>query len=181
MVKQPNNQAYEFENTDESAEFTKEVAIQKLQEGKKIAHRYFLDYEYIKLYKGMVVDEKGYEQGTIAEYFANLNTAFNDSWTIFKKNRRMTQIQINVNSPICAEMHNYFYKNIAYLRKKRKWTQSKLARELNITRCRLSAWEENRSNPQLMTLVRLSLYFEISMLDIVTKDLQSTSTIAINK
>jgi hypothetical protein len=85
MAKHKNNEVYEFDKTDTSEEFTKEVAIQKLHEGKKIAHRYFMDYEYIKLHKGKVVDENGYEHGTIAEYFATLNTAFYDSWTIFKQ------------------------------------------------------------------------------------------------
>jgi anti-sigma factor ChrR (cupin superfamily) len=85
MAKQTNNQVVEFENIDNSVEFTKEVAIQKLHEGKKVAHRYFMNYEYIKLHKGIVVDENGYEHGTIAQYFAIINTAFNDSWIIFKK------------------------------------------------------------------------------------------------
>lgn len=85
MAKQKTNEVYEFDKTDASDEFTKDVAIQKLHEGKKIAHRYFMEHEYIKIHKGIVVDEEGIVHGTIAEYFATLNTAFHDSWTIFKK------------------------------------------------------------------------------------------------
>jgi transcriptional regulator with XRE-family HTH domain len=93
----------------------------------------------------------------------------------------MTQIEINVNSPLSAEMHNLFHKNIVFLRKKRKLTQEKLALELNITRSRLSSWEENRASPQLMTLVKVSQYFDVSMLDLVTKDLEGMSSFTLSK
>lgn len=86
MAKQHNNQVVEFDQ-DDSEEFDKATAIGHLHNGRKICHRYFQKHEYIKLdtKSKIVVDESGYEHGTIAEYFATLNKAFYDSWTIFKQ------------------------------------------------------------------------------------------------
>lgn len=65
-----------------------------------------------------------------------------------------------------------FWKNIAYLRKQLGFTQDKMANELNVSRSRLSSWEENRAKPWLMTLVRVSQYFGLSMEEMVVQDLE---------
>ncbi|OJG88602.1 hypothetical protein RV15_GL001787 [Enterococcus silesiacus] len=48
------------------------------------------------------------------------------------------------------------------LRESKKMTQKDLARILNVTPQAISKWERNKSYPDLDTLVKLSIYFQVS-------------------
>ena len=75
--------------------------------------------------------------------------------------------------------NSLFWLNISYLRKKLGYSQETLAYELNITRSRLSSWEENRAMPQIMTFIRVALYFGVSMHDFVLKDFKKEGIVPI--
>lgn len=62
-------------------------------------------------------------------------------------------------------------KNIAHLRHLRGVSQEYLANDLNITRSRLSSWEEHRAEPPIDLIVRLSDYFNVSIDSLLKIDL----------
>ncbi len=62
-------------------------------------------------------------------------------------------------------------KNIAHLRKIRGVSQEHMAGELDITRARLSSWEEHRADPPIDMLIRLSEYFNVSVDSLIKIDL----------
>lgn len=62
-------------------------------------------------------------------------------------------------------------KNIAHLRHLKGVSQEYLANELNITRSRLSSWEEHRAEPPIDLIVRLSEYFTVSVDSMLKIDL----------
>lgn len=62
-------------------------------------------------------------------------------------------------------------KNIAHLRHLKGISQEVLAGDLNITRSRLSSWEEHRAEPPIDLIVRLSEYFSVSIDSMLKIDL----------
>jgi transcriptional regulator with XRE-family HTH domain len=62
-------------------------------------------------------------------------------------------------------------KNIAHLRHLKGISQEYLANDLNITRSRLSSWEEHRAEPPIDLIVRLSEYFTVSVDSLLKIDL----------
>ncbi len=62
-------------------------------------------------------------------------------------------------------------KNIAHLRHLRGISQEALAGDLDITRSRLSSWEEHRAEPPIDLIVRLSEYFHVSIDSMLKIDL----------
>lgn len=58
---------------------------------------------------------------------------------------------------------------LAYLRKKKGWTQEELAKMLNSSRSRISDYEQGRSQPDFYVLKELSRIFEVSI-DALIKD-----------
>lgn len=62
--------------------------------------------------------------------------------------------------------------NIAHLRMKKKISQEWMAGELDITRSRLSSWEEHRAEPGIDMLIKLSEYFQKSVDDLIKTDLR---------
>lgn len=68
-------------------------------------------------------------------------------------------------------MEDYFSLNIEYLRKSKGWTQSQLADNVDITNNAVSAWENKRSYPNAITLLRISNLFRVSLDDLLKKDL----------
>jgi transcriptional regulator with XRE-family HTH domain len=62
--------------------------------------------------------------------------------------------------------------NIATLRKHAGLSQQALAGELNITRSRLSSWEEHRAEPGIDQLINLSEYFQKPIDDLIKTDLR---------
>jgi len=67
--------------------------------------------------------------------------------------------------------------NISHLRKLKKLTQEQLADELEIKKSRLGAYEENRSEPPLDLLIKLSDYFHLPIDILVKKDLSKATTL----
>lgn len=61
--------------------------------------------------------------------------------------------------------------NLKFLRKKNGLTQAQLAEKLNIKRSLIGAYEESRAEPRLSTLVNISRLFDISLDQLVTRDL----------
>jgi transcriptional regulator with XRE-family HTH domain len=62
-------------------------------------------------------------------------------------------------------------KNIAHLRHLRGISQEALATDLNITRSRLSSWEEHRAEPPIDLIVQLADYFTVSIDSLLKIDL----------
>lgn len=62
-------------------------------------------------------------------------------------------------------------KNLAHLRRLKGLSQEILADNLNITRSRLSSWEESRASPPIELLILLSEYFGVSIDSLVKVDL----------
>lgn len=53
-------------------------------------------------------------------------------------------------------------KRIKSLRETNKWTQTQLAKKLNITRASVNAWEMGISNPSTEYIVELAKIFDVS-------------------
>jgi transcriptional regulator with XRE-family HTH domain len=62
-------------------------------------------------------------------------------------------------------------KNIAHLRKIKGVSQEHMASDLDITRSRLSSWEEHRADPPIEMLIKLSEYFNVSVDSLIKIDL----------
>lgn len=58
---------------------------------------------------------------------------------------------------------------IKYLRRKKKLTQSQLAKELNVTAQAVSKWEKGLSNPDVEIIIKLSEFFGVTT-DYLLKD-----------
>jgi transcriptional regulator with XRE-family HTH domain len=66
----------------------------------------------------------------------------------------------------------YFNKNLQFLRKKQKISQSKLGEILNMTRDSINSMENGRMKPSFDTLINIKNYFNISLDDLIFKDLE---------
>ena len=64
-------------------------------------------------------------------------------------------------------------KNMRYLRQIKKWSQEDLADELGITRARIGSYEEDRCDPPVDILIKLSSLFHIAIDALVKCDLTS--------
>ena len=67
-------------------------------------------------------------------------------------------------------------KNIVYLRKKNKWTQDDLATLLNTKRSLIGSYEEERASPKLDLINKMMQLFDITMEDLVSKDLSTVKS-----
>lgn len=63
--------------------------------------------------------------------------------------------------------------NIKYLRKEKDWTQQELADELGVKRPQIGSYEEGRADPRIQTLIKLSDFFNVTIDDLLSKDLSS--------
>lgn len=66
-------------------------------------------------------------------------------------------------------------KNIRVLRDLKKLSQEQLAEELGINRSRLGAYEESRNEPPIDLLIRISIYFQVSIDALVRGDFAKTN------
>lgn len=73
-------------------------------------------------------------------------------------------------------MNTYFSQNIRYLRKMlaNKVSQEKLAEEIDIKKPTLGSYENGRTEPKYSDLIKLANYFEVTIDDLLTKDLSKT-------
>ena len=66
----------------------------------------------------------------------------------------------------------FFNKNLKYLRKKeRNLSQDALAEMLGISRSALVSYESGRAEPRLLVLIQIAHYFNISIEELVNRDL----------
>lgn len=70
---------------------------------------------------------------------------------------------------------SFFGKNIRKIRKEKKLSQHNFANLFDLKRVTLGAYEEERSEPRLATLIKIANYFSISIDDLLTKDLTKTN------
>jgi len=63
--------------------------------------------------------------------------------------------------------------NIKFLRKESGWTQQDLANELGVKRPQIGSYEEGRADPRIQTLIKLSDLFNVSVDDLLGKDLSN--------
>jgi transcriptional regulator with XRE-family HTH domain len=63
-------------------------------------------------------------------------------------------------------------KNIKHLRQLKGWSQELLADKLDITRARIGSYEEERCDPPIETLIKISKVFHISIDALVKSDLR---------
>lgn len=64
-----------------------------------------------------------------------------------------------------------FSDNLIFFRKKEKMTQKDLANKLNVSRKTISGWENERTYPDISTLLIISDLFNISINDLFNEDL----------
>jgi transcriptional regulator with XRE-family HTH domain len=67
---------------------------------------------------------------------------------------------------------SYIGRNLKWYRKRKKISQTELANIFSITRASVGAYEEERSDPKMELIIRFANYFDISLDDFITKDLQ---------
>lgn len=65
--------------------------------------------------------------------------------------------------------------NIKTLRRSAGWTQAGLAEQLGVNRSAIGAYEEGRAEPRLATLVEMARIFDVSMDELVLKELDETA------
>lgn len=68
----------------------------------------------------------------------------------------------------------YLHENIRYLRKQRKLTQSQLADQLGIKRSVIGAYEEGRAAPKLTVIQQIALFFEVSIDELISINIEVT-------
>lgn len=69
------------------------------------------------------------------------------------------------------EIKIHLAENLKFLRGKRNKNQERMAAEFNLKRITYSKYEEDSSTPKIITLIKMSRYFKISIDDLLTKNL----------
>lgn len=69
----------------------------------------------------------------------------------------------------------YFAANFKYLRQKKNFKQEDMAELFNVTGQAVSKWETEKSLPDIKTLMKIAEYFNVSMEDLLSKDLSIES------
>ena len=75
-------------------------------------------------------------------------------------------------------MTRHFGPNIRFLRRTKNLSQEMLASELDITRNKVVSYEKGATEPKLEVLVSMSLYFGVTVDDLLLKDLSTTEELA---
>jgi transcriptional regulator with XRE-family HTH domain len=66
--------------------------------------------------------------------------------------------------------------NIKHLRQLKKWSQEQLANALDSSRAKIGSYEEERCDPPVETLIKISNLFHVSIDALVKCDLRTTET-----
>lgn len=66
---------------------------------------------------------------------------------------------------------SYFGKNIRKIRNVKKWTQSHFADLFALSRASIGAYEEERAEPRIDTVMQIARYFNLSLDELLTKEL----------
>ncbi|SFB46188.1 XRE family transcriptional regulator [Algoriphagus aquimarinus] len=75
----------------------------------------------------------------------------------------------------------YLASNLRFLRKQKGITQNELADQLNVQRTMISAYEDGRSEPKLLTLGKISDVLEIGLEELLNHDIENLGRKAIQK
>lgn len=75
----------------------------------------------------------------------------------------------------------YLASNLRFLRKQKCITQNNLADQLNVQRTMISAYEDGRSEPKLLTLGKLCDVLEVGMEELLNHDIEGKGRKAIQK
>lgn len=70
-----------------------------------------------------------------------------------------------------AYFKNWFARNLKHLRLQKNWSQEGLGKQLKVPRTKISGWEVGYFEPNLNSLVVISELFNVSIDDIISKDL----------
>ena len=71
--------------------------------------------------------------------------------------------------------------NIKHLRSLKGWSQQQLADKLNITRARIGSYEEERADPPVDILIRLSTMFHVAIDALLKCDLSKVDSTSLMK
>jgi len=71
-------------------------------------------------------------------------------------------------------MQSFFSKNFKYLRKQKNISQTELADALGISRSKIASYEGRGVEPKLKLLVDIARYFDVSIEDLIGKDIEQT-------
>ena len=63
----------------------RQEAIQAMLDGYKIAHKYFMDHEWISMEHGMIITEEGYKCHPIDFWGDRRDEIFNSDWSIWEE------------------------------------------------------------------------------------------------
>ncbi len=69
-------------------------------------------------------------------------------------------------------MENYFASNLKHLRVQSGMTQTELAKKLDKDYSTIGKWELNQRNPIMEDIIKLSEIFNVSIIDLVNKDMR---------
>ena len=69
-------------------------------------------------------------------------------------------------------MNNFFATNFKFLREKNKMTQEDVAKKLEKDYSTIGKWENGQRYPIMLDVVRISQLFDVSLEDLVLKDLR---------
>src|SRR5690242_16995901 len=72
-------------------------------------------------------------------------------------------------------------KNIRHLRRMKQWSQEQLAEELGITRARIGSYEEERCDPPVDIMIKLSSLFHVAIDALVKCDLSTVDPSSLMK
>lgn len=75
------------------------------------------------------------------------------------------------------ENKSFIWKNLKYLRNKKQISQETLSYEIDISRSAVGSYEENRSTPPVLILIKLSDFFGCSIDDFIRVDIKKKSKI----
>ncbi len=69
-------------------------------------------------------------------------------------------------------MKNYFPENLKFLRTQKNMTQDELAKKMDKDYSTIGKWELGQRNPTMSDIIRISDIFNVSVQDLVEKDLR---------
>lgn len=74
----------------------------------------------------------------------------------------------------------YLYNNLKILRKRRGWTQDEMQSRCGVSRATWSNYENGNTEPDIQTLAKISFVFEVSIDDLILKNLANVDVIQKN-
>lgn len=85
----------------------------------------------------------------------------------------MSNVNFDVEPTFLAE-------NIRSLRKRRNWSQEELARHVGLNRGNIASYEKGTAEPKICNLLKIAHLFNISILDLLGRDLRQVEHIEVS-